>query len=214
MRACAQPSLSAGALRLHCCWKSSGILLNLNLMCCGSLSKLSRCIIFTSRVLSQAPGVDGTELSKIFTVSMLAPFVAVSPSWSSRCPPAVIRVLHGLSIFSGLNAHTICGLVTFSSFGACHFGANLQTSMPLVSLKPWNMLPNSFPTDFSQQACTCGSGWFSDSFGVSHFFNCSSQMQPALSALTMVAFRALTQSRCWILWALMWWWNGLRRRSC
>ena len=89
-----------------------------------------------SDALRRAPGVDGTELSKIFTVSMPALLVAVSPSKSGGWPPAVIRVRQGLSIFSGLNAHTVCGLVTFLFFGACHFGVNLQTSMPLVSLNP------------------------------------------------------------------------------
>ena len=110
------------------------------------------------------------------TVSTLTLFVAVSPSQSSRCPPAVIQVLHRLSIFSGQHVQTICGLVTFSSYGTCQLGVNSQTSMPLVSLNPWNRLPSYLPTDFSQQAWTCGSGWLCGSCRLSHFFSCSSQM--------------------------------------
>ena len=124
--------------------------------------------------------------------SITVPVKAVSPSQSSKCPPAVILILHGLSFFSGRCAQTICGLVTFLFFGICHLGMNLQTSMPLASLNPWNELPNSFPTDFIQHACASGSGWLRMSCSVSHFSSCLSQMQPALSALTIVALNALT----------------------
>ena len=155
------PGLSTSAWRLCCDWKSFGVWLRLNLVHCESQRRLFGCTLLMSNVENFAPWVDETEFNSILMVQMLVLLVAVSLSHSDKCPHAVIPLLNGLPIFSGQRANPTQGSVTLSFLGTSHPGMNSETSMPLVSLKPWNKFPSSFPADFWQQsgfACGCIDG--------------------------------------------------------
>ena len=189
------PGLSTSAWRLCCDWKSFGVWLRLNLVHCESQRRLFGCTLLMSNVENFAPWVDETEFNSILMVQMLVLLVAVSLSHSDKCPHAVIPLLNGLPIFSGQRANPTQGSVTLSFLGTSHPGMNSETSMPLVSLKPWNKFPSSFPTDFWQQsgfACGCIDG---------------SNFERAHACNTVFTLQKTMDSRSKIQDAFVGWWS-------
>ena len=189
------PGLSTSAWRLCCDWKSFGVWLRLNLVHCESQRRLFGCTLLMSNVENFAPWVDETEFNSILMVQMLVLLVAVSLSHSDKCPHAVIPLLNGLPIFSGQRANPTQGSVTLSFLGTSHPGMNSETSMPLVSLKPWNKFPSSFPADFWQQsgfACGCIDG---------------SNFERAHACNTVFTLQKTMDSRSKIKDAFIGWWS-------
>ena len=129
----------------------------LNLTYSQCFNKLYRYMLPTSPVNILAPGVEIVLFTSILVVSSDAVYVATSPSYGRRSPPAVIRVLY-FSSFSGQKATVYLAYVTFLSFGTSALCIHSSTSIPLTSLYPWNNLPNSFSPDSIQRLCISGFG--------------------------------------------------------
>jgi hypothetical protein len=91
-------------------------------------------------VPSRAPGVDRTLLMRSFVVSIEAASVDVSPKYSKRLPPTMIRTLF-ISSFSGLTATTVLAYVTLFPFGTCDFLIHRQKLVPYTLCVPSAFLP-------------------------------------------------------------------------